>query len=104
MHSLQSFRKEHPDMAARLLSTAFLLFAFAFHVGAQAPETIETIKVAPERLAPPIKLAKIAHIRLAGDLDESPVAADSLFGAVSENFKMRLERIQKASKDADIQG
>jgi protease-4 len=85
-------------MTARVLSPALLLFAFTLHVGAQ---DAETIKVAPDKT---IKLAKLAHIRLAGDLDESPVASDPLFGTVSENFKMKLERIQKASQDKDIQG
>src|SRR5262249_49853706 len=39
---------------------------------------------------------------LKGDLDETPVAADPLFGTASENFRDKLERIKKASKDKDI--
>jgi protease-4 len=85
-------------MTARLLSAVFFLTAVALSARAQEPETL---KVAPDKT---IKLAKLAHIRLAGDLDESPVSSDSLFGAVGENLKMKLERIQKASQDKDIQG
>ncbi len=46
----------------------------------------------------------VAHIKLAGDLDESPVAADPLLGISPENFKAKLDRIKKAQKDDKIQG
>jgi protease-4 len=46
--------------------------------------------------------SKLAHIKLRGDLDETPVATDSLFGAMSENFKDKLDRIKKASQDKDV--
>jgi protease-4 len=46
--------------------------------------------------------SKLAHIKLRGDLDETPVATDSFFGAMSENFKDKLDRIKKASQDKDI--
>jgi protease-4 len=46
--------------------------------------------------------SKLAHIKLRGDLDETPVATDSLFGAMSENFKDKLDRIKKASQDKEI--
>src|SRR5213080_2317058 len=46
----------------------------------------------------------VAHIKLAGDLDETPVAADPLFGISPENFKAKLDRIKKAEKDGKIQG
>ncbi len=90
-------------MAARLLSIIAILIAFAFQANAQAPEAINS---QPERqpAAGANKVAKIAHIRLAGDLDESPVAAESLFGTGTENFKMKLERIQKAANDPELQG
>jgi protease-4 len=47
---------------------------------------------------------QVAHIRLAGALDEAPVAADPLFGSSPENFRMKLERIRKAQNDKNIQG
>jgi protease-4 len=49
-------------------------------------------------------VATLAHIRLSGDLDETPVGADPLFGLGAENFKIKLERIKKAKDDAAIQG
>src|SRR3954464_10376792 len=47
---------------------------------------------------------QVAHIRLAGALDEAPVAADPLFGASHENFRTKLERIRKAMNDPAVQG
>jgi protease-4 len=49
-------------------------------------------------------VANLAHIRLHGDLDETPVAADPIFGSSAENFKAKLDRIKKAKDDAAIQG
>lgn len=46
--------------------------------------------------------ASIAHIRLAGDFDETPLGEDSLFGKVGENFKSKLDRIRKAQKDEKV--
>jgi protease IV len=48
--------------------------------------------------------ARVAHIKLGGDLDESPVPAESLFGPPEENFGMMLGRIKKAAKDENIAG
>ena len=45
----------------------------------------------------------VAHIRLSGSLGEEPAATDSLFGAGSENFKHKLDRIKKAKDDKNIQ-
>jgi len=53
----------------------------------------------PEKKKP----GQIAHIRLHGELDEAPVMSESLFGAAPENFKMRLDRIHKASQDPNVQ-
>src|SRR5437870_13746274 len=50
------------------------------------------------------KPATVAHIRLAGDLDETPVAPDPLFGGGGENFKSKLDRIKKAQNDSQVQG
>jgi len=47
---------------------------------------------------------QLAHIRLAGSLDEAPVAADPIFGTAAENFRTKLERIRKASGDKNVQG
>jgi protease-4 len=49
------------------------------------------------------KPAQIAHIRLHGDMDEAPVMSEALFGAAPENFKIRLDRIDKAAKDTNVQ-
>ena len=48
------------------------------------------------------KVARVAHIKLSGDLDESPVPAEPLFGTPPENFKHKLDRIKKAAKDDRI--
>lgn len=61
----------------------------------------EEKKLEPEK-KPPVE-KKIAHIRLAGELDEAPVSADPLFGAGAENFKSKLDRIRKASNDDSVQ-
>ncbi len=41
----------------------------------------------------------VAHIKLSGELDETPVSSDPLFGGAAENFKSKLDRIHKAAKD-----
>jgi protease IV len=46
--------------------------------------------------------AVVAQIRLAGDLDETPTAADPFFGGSSESFKTKLERLAKAKTDANV--
>lgn len=48
-------------------------------------------------------VVSLAHIRLTGQLDESPVGTDPLFGVSGENFKTKLDRIRKAREDASIQ-
>jgi protease-4 len=47
--------------------------------------------------------AGLAHIKLKGSLDETPVADDPLFGTSSENFKSKLDRIKKAKDDSKVQ-
>src|SRR5262245_10995282 len=44
----------------------------------------------------------VAHIRLAGDLDEAPAAEDPLFGHTGENLRAKLERIKKARDDKSV--
>jgi protease-4 len=44
----------------------------------------------------------IAHIKLAGDLDETPAPTESLFGSGSENFKAKLDRLAKTKADATV--
>jgi protease-4 len=44
----------------------------------------------------------VAHVRLTGDLDESPVPSEGLFGPPPENLKAKLDRIRKAAKDAKV--
>jgi protease-4 len=46
---------------------------------------------------------KVAHIRLAGSLDEAPASDEPLFGSHGENFKTKLERIKKARDDKDVE-
>lgn len=48
------------------------------------------------------KKAQVAHIRLAGDMDETPTAADPLLGLSAENFKSKLDRIKKAQADPTV--
>ena len=43
-----------------------------------------------------VDAARVAHIKLAGELDEHPVGEDALFGPPKENFKSKLARIKKA--------
>lgn len=45
---------------------------------------------------------KIAHIKLNGGLDESPVSEETLFGSPAENLSSKLKRIQKAAKDPEV--
>jgi protease-4 len=49
-------------------------------------------------------LPRVAHIKLSGSLDESPVESDGLFGGGgSENLRAVLDRIRKATKDSKVQ-
>ena len=48
---------------------------------------------------PETKFARVAHVKLAGDLDEAPVAAEQLFGPPQENLRIKLDRIKKAAAD-----
>lgn len=48
-------------------------------------------------------VARVAHIKLSGDFDESPVPDESLFGAPAENLSAKLARIHKAAQDDRIQ-
>src|SRR5262245_25563928 len=46
---------------------------------------------------------QIAHIKLSGDLDESPTLPDPIFGGVGgESLKTKLDRIAKAQKDENV--
>ena len=57
----------------------------------------------PDDTKPDAKTARVAHIKLAGALDEAPVPAEPLFGPPAENLRIKLERINKAAKDDRIQ-
>jgi protease IV len=48
------------------------------------------------------KPKQVAHIRISGDMDEAPVATESLFGSSGENLSMKLDRIKKAAKDPQV--
>src|SRR5947209_20523650 len=47
------------------------------------------------------KPATVAHIRLAGGLEEGPAALDPIFGG-DESFKAKLDRFQKAQDDKNV--
>ena len=55
----------------------------------------------PSRPAEPT-VADVAHLRLAGDLDEAPVPEDPFFGRSGENFRAKLDRIRKARDAAPV--
>ncbi len=48
------------------------------------------------------KTVSLAHIKLSGSLGEAPPSSDPLLGSLSEHFKSKLDRINKARKDANI--
>jgi protease IV len=76
-------------------STSAILFALLGSLGL-AQDDVKKDKPAP--------LPQVAHIRLSGALDETPVAADPLFGSSAENFKSKLDNIRKAMNDKNIEG
>jgi protease-4 len=59
------------------------------------------VRTTPLRAAeePP---AEVAHIRLSGSMDEAPAAPDPLFGGGGETFKIKLDRLKKVQKDANV--
>jgi protease-4 len=59
---------------------------------------------AEDKAAEKQSVVTLAHIKLSGSVDEGPVADDPLFGALSESFKMKLDRIKKAKNDSAISG
>jgi protease-4 len=79
----------------RRLFAAALALAF---VALPAPAQSQPAKKSKKDTGP-----VIAHVRLAGGLDEAPTASDPLFGgAGGENLKARLDRIAKAKKDENV--
>lgn len=50
------------------------------------------------------KPASIAHIRISGSLEEGVAPADPLFSSIQETLKSKLDRIKKASTDANVKG
>jgi protease-4 len=74
---------------------ALLLFAVPAFVHADDED-------APKKGKKDKDAAVVAHIRLSGDLDETPTAADPLFGGSSESFKTKLDRLAKAKTDANV--
>jgi protease IV len=47
-------------------------------------------------------LPRVAHIKLSGAFDESPVDSDNPFGGTTENLRTTLDRIRKAAKDPKV--
>src|SRR5262245_27031584 len=67
------------------------------------PVLLLTLSLAPAAAyAADTAPASIAHIRLSGGLDETPLSDDPLFSRGSENFKSKLDRIAKALKDDKV--
>jgi len=56
----------------------------------------------PDADAPKAAPAQVAHILLKGSLDESPVPGEGLFGPPPENFRSKVDRIQKVARDANV--
>jgi protease-4 len=63
--------------------------------------TAFALVAAPLRAADEPK-AEIAHLKLSGDMEESPGNPEPLFGGGGENFRTKLDRIKKARKDANV--
>jgi protease-4 len=74
-------------------------FRFAWRLALAVLFALTAFPVHAEEPTP----ATVAHIRLAGGLDEAPLPAEPLFGGSLENFKTKLDRIKKARKDDKVQ-
>jgi protease-4 len=99
----------------RWLLSAVAVFAVAFAAPADEPKKENPFtsgkpladqkqkdEKKPADDKPEGKVARVAHIKISGALDESPVPAESLFGAPPENLGIKLDRIKKAAKDDRI--
>jgi protease-4 len=92
----------------RWLLSAAIVFGVAFATPADEPKK----KTNPFTSGEPLKKSandktgesagRIAHVKLSGSLDESPVAEDALFGPPQENLRIKLDRIRKAAKDDSV--
>jgi protease-4 len=80
---------------------AFAMFAL-FLVPAVVRADTDTPKKSGGKKEADKDAAVIAHIRLTGDLDETPSAIDPLFGSGAESFKTKLDRLAKAKTDANV--
>jgi protease-4 len=68
---------------------------------------VATLAAAPAVRAEELKKessATVAHIKLAGTLEDVPANPDPFFGTLTENFKAKVDRIKKAKKDATVKG
>src|SRR6266480_5212820 len=86
---------------ARSLRWASMVLTFALCAGsllaADDKDTKKSKKKSGDNSGP-----VIAHLKLSGGLDETPTAADPLFGSGGENFKAKLDRLAKAKSDAKV--
>jgi protease-4 len=71
------------------------------YASALLPLALAPLAAAGEK-KPAAAKAIVAHIRLAGGLDEAPAPDDPLFGASGQSFKQTLERIRKARDDKNV--
>jgi protease-4 len=71
-----------------------------FSSGSDKPaEVKKDDKPKDEEKKPAGKTARVAHIKLSGELDETPAGGEALFGPPKENLKSKLDRIRRAAKD-----
>ena len=111
-------------MTRRTLFTAALLAGFAPAAAADPPRKLNPFGGQPAEVKPAADekrpedakkkdddkkdkdaagVARVAHIKLAGDLDEAPVSGETLFGPPAENLRGKLDRIKRAAKDDRVQ-
>jgi protease-4 len=91
----------------RWMLPAVAVLTMAFTTPADPPKknpfTDPGVAVKDPALTKPEKaVPRVAHVKLSGDLDESP-PGEALFGPPKENLKMTLDRIRKAAKDERVQ-
>lgn len=67
-----------------------------------AVAVLALLAFAPPARAADEKVAKVAHIKLGGEMGEEPVPMDGLFGIGAENFRTKLDRIKKAKDDKAV--
>src|SRR5215218_5039972 len=88
-----SYHVRRSNLMLRWSLIPALLCGLAFVPSAPADDAAD-----PKKADTPV----VAHLRLTGDLDETPVSSEGLFGAPGENLKSKLDRLRKAAKDDKV--